>query len=109
MTERRPQGRRFAAVFMILWIVFWLAGMLIVLYGIGRSLAAGEVLPVIFMLVWLTAAAFGLYMGVRKLRALFGYGDPSTRTRSGRKWRDDISAPTDGTEQAEPGAADRAG
>lgn len=75
---------------MILWIVFWLAGMLIVLYGIGRSLLSGDLVPVAFMLLWLAAAGFGLYQGVRKLRVLLAQGERQSIVTKSRASQGDL-------------------
>jgi hypothetical protein len=77
---------------MIVWIVLWLAGMMIVLVGLGRLLLGGDLAPLPFMLIWLVAAGFGLYAGIRRLRRLLLSGQarpPAARSN----WHDGIERP----------------
>ena len=38
----RPRSEKVAIGFMAAWLVFWAAGMLIVLYGLGGAVPRGE-------------------------------------------------------------------
>ncbi len=73
------RGRRIATGFMVLWLVFWGAGILVVLYGLGAALLAGNAAGALLMALWLVAAVFGLWQGLRKMRQLAGLAPPPAR------------------------------
>jgi hypothetical protein len=86
-------GRERAAIgFMIVWIVFWTAGMLIVLYGLATTLMSGDLAPAAFMCVWLLAAGFGLTMGVRKLVQILRTGREARPGARDHLWKDGTGA-----------------
>jgi hypothetical protein len=89
-----PRSRRtgFTTVFLILWLVLWIAGMLVVLYNALAALARGD-LAVGVMGIWLAAAGSGLYVFVRKLRQRMMPGIEPPRQRPAHLWRDAPPAP----------------
>ncbi len=76
---------------MVIWMVFWAAGMVIVVWQLGAAALDGEVAPAIFMLAWLAVAAIGLVSAGRRLARILTAGDPGPR-RSTREhaWDDGI-------------------
>lgn len=88
MAEPRSRGEKIAIAFMAVWTIVWTAGMLIVLYGVVKALLAGNLPAVAFMLVWLAAAALGLFLGARKLRMLLVSGRPAPPSARNHEWRD---------------------
>jgi uncharacterized membrane protein YhaH (DUF805 family) len=86
------RSRRVAIGFMVVWIVFWAAGIFIVLFGLISALRSGNLTALAFMLVWLAAAGFGLFMGVRKLRDLWRFGKTPPRPVGNHVWDDDTAA-----------------
>jgi hypothetical protein len=56
---------------MIAWIVLWMAAMMTVIVAVGRGLLAGDGQgSPLFLLIWLAAAGFGLYQGIKALRRM---------------------------------------
>lgn len=86
MAEGR--GRRVATGFLVVWLVFWSAGMLVVLYGLALALRSGDGFGIALMALWLAAAGFGLWQGLRKLRALAGGPAAVRRSARSHRWRD---------------------
>ncbi len=91
MTVSRSGRERFAIGFMVVWIVFWAAGMLIVLYGFGTALLGGNFAAAGFMLIWLAAAGFGLFMGARKLVQILRHERPEPEGARAHEWNDDTA------------------
>ena len=84
-----PTRRSKVAIgFMIVWLVFWGAGILIVLYGLARAIGSGSFAGMAMMTVWLAAAVFGLVAGIRKLRSLVLPSEAQERSRPAPAWRD---------------------
>lgn len=76
---------------MVVWLIFWAAGMLIVILGLGAAVLRGEVGAILFMVIWLAAASVGLIAGARQLRRLtFGPTEPP-KAKTPRSWHDGIS------------------
>jgi disulfide bond formation protein DsbB len=90
-----PRSRRtgFTTVFLILWLVLWIAGMLVVLYTALAALGRSDLAAVGVMGVWLAAAGTGLYIALRKLRLRMMPGIESPRQRPAHLWRDAPPAP----------------
>lgn len=88
MTGGRSGKERIAIVFMIAWIIFWAAGMLIVIYGLVTALLASNLTAAGFMAIWLVAAGFGLSMGVRKLVQILRHGRSAPEGARNHEWRD---------------------
>lgn len=88
MEKTRSGKEKFAIGFMVVWIVFWAAGMLIVIYGLVRSLLSGNLTAAGFMGIWLVAAGFGLAMGMRKLVELLRNGRTAPEGARNHDWND---------------------
>ncbi len=75
------------------WMVFWLAGMIVATYVLGRQALGGEIVAGVFLAIWLVGAAFGLRAAARSLIALMmGTEAPRRGQASGRHgWSDDFS------------------
>lgn len=99
MARRRATG----IGFMILWLTFWTAAILVALWSMGHAALAGEPAAALFLAVWLVAAAFGLVSGARRLRALL-LDEPTPRPPlRNHRWNDGVDPspappppPTDG-------------
>ena len=89
-----PSRRKVASIAVTaVWMVFWLAGMIVGVYILGSTARQGEVIPALFLVVWLGAAAVGLLAAARALRALLVDGERVRRgpaPRSGT-WSDGFS------------------
>jgi hypothetical protein len=76
---------------MIAWVVLWMAAMMIVLVAVGRALLIGDGGgPLPFLLIWLAAAGFGLYQGVKALRRMLLGRERAPRLARRHRWKDDI-------------------
>jgi hypothetical protein len=96
MRLRRNRG---AIVFMVIWLTFWTASILIVLWMVGRQALSGEVGAAPFLFIWLGFAGLGLYAGGRRLQTLTGLARPpeaATTPSRGHVWRDGINERRDG-------------
>jgi hypothetical protein len=67
VARARGRGERKGIAFMVVWLVLWSAGILIAIWTLGASAWNGEPEAMIFIAVWLAAAGFALYAGVRRL------------------------------------------
>lgn len=83
---------------MIVWLVFWGAGILVVLYGLAGAIGAGNLAGVAMMTVWLGAAGFGLRAGIGKLRGMLLPGETKANPRPAGLWRDVVAPPPLGVE-----------
>lgn len=88
MAEARSGREKVAIGFMVVWVVFWTAGMLIVLYGLVSALLAGDMTAAGFMGIWLVAAGFGLAMGLRKLVQILRHGRTRPEGARNHDWKD---------------------
>ena len=78
-----------------IWMVFWLAGMIVAVYVLGRQAMDGEIVAVVFLVVWLGAAALGLRAAARSLVALLmRHEAPRRRPVGGRHGWSDGFPPT---------------
>lgn len=95
MNRRRNRG---GVVFMAVWLTFWTASILVVLWMVGAAAFRGDYGAAPFLLVWLAFAAFGLYAGVRRMQTLLGVArapdPPAPSARHG--WTDDLPERRDG-------------
>lgn len=86
-----PSRRRGGIVFMAVWLVFWTASILVVLWMVGAQALRGELGAAPFLLIWLAFAGFGLYAGIRRMQVLLGLArrpDGSGAQAPAREWRD---------------------
>jgi hypothetical protein len=93
MPRLRPRGEKIAIGFMVVWLVFWSAGILVVIYGLGAAVLGGDPIAVLMMALWLAGAGFGLWSGSRKLRQLLMQDETPRRPASAHEWTGDIADP----------------
>ena len=78
--------------FLVLWMVFWTAAILVAIWHMGGAAWHGEVAPALFLVVWVVAAGFGLLSAARQLvRLLLEGRSPPKPVRNhelGRRLRD---------------------
>lgn len=91
-----PSRRKLVSIAVTaVWMVFWLAGMVVAVYVLGGELLDGEFAPGVFLVVWLIAAGFGLRAAAQSLvKLMMGREAPRrTRARHGHGWSDGYSEP----------------
>jgi hypothetical protein len=93
MPRLRPRGEKIAIGFMVVWLVFWSAGILVVIYGLGAAVLGGDPIAVLMMALWLAGAGFGLWSGSRKLRQLLMERETPSRPARNHEWTGDIADP----------------
>lgn len=74
--------------FMILWLTFWTAAILVAVWSMGSAALSGQPAAAVFLAVWLVAAGFGFVSGARRLRALLLDQPPPTRPSRNHHWND---------------------
>ena len=89
---------------MVVWMVLWAAGMVVVVWSLGASALAGELVPVVFMAGWLAVAGIGLVSAGRRLVALMSAPEPGpVRSQREHAWDDGIPpSPPGGDEGRAP-------
>jgi hypothetical protein len=89
-----PGRRRWAGVgFMIVWLTFWTAGILVAVWHLGAQALAGEPAAAVFLVVWLAAAIFALRNGALQLKALLMNEKTPARPHRNHAWRDGMDEP----------------
>lgn len=93
-----PRGRKgrpdkAGSAFLLLWMTFWLAAILIAVWTMGAAALAGEPAAAIFLFVWIGAALFGLVSAGRSLKALVLGERPAPRPHRNHGWNDGLDAP----------------
>jgi hypothetical protein len=74
--------------FMIVWLTFWASAILVAVWHMGSAALGGEPEAVIFLVVWIAAAGFGLWNGGHHLkRLLFDEKAPPRPVRN-HGWND---------------------
>lgn len=102
MARRRSRSDKVSIGFMILWLTFWTAGMLLAVVAMGGAALNGEPGALVFLVIWLAAAGFGLFNGARRLWRLITGEGPTRRPPVDQPWNDGMTErPTLGT----PGAS----
>ena len=91
MRRGRPDGK--GSAFLVLWMTFWLAAILIAVWTMGEAALSGEPAAAIFLFVWIGVALFGLVSAGRSLRALVIGERPEPRLRRNHGWNDGIDTP----------------
>lgn len=96
--------------FLVVWMVFWGGGMLLVVLALGGAALAGDVAPMIFMIVWLVVAGFGLYRAGRQLKRLLMRDGQPRRPPASQPWHDGMTErpklePMDGSRDGAPDGA----
>ncbi len=76
---------------MVVWLVFWAAGMILAVVALGSAALRGEVGAILFLVLWLGGAGLGLYNGARRLRGLLMGETKPRRVGQPRNWNDGIS------------------
>ncbi len=87
-----PRSQKIAIGFMVVWLIFWMGGMLVVIYGLGSAALGGELGASLMILAWLAAAGLGLYLGAKRLKQLLT-GDEAPPRAPGRnhEWDDRVA------------------
>lgn len=78
---------------MILWLVFWTAGILVALWTFGGLVLEGEFAVMLPLGIWLAAAGFGLVSGARRLRQLLLREPVPPRRNPRHRWDDGMATP----------------
>lgn len=91
MTRPLTRNEKSSIVFLIVWMVFWAGGMMIMVIALGGAALAGDLAPLLFMVVWLVAAGFGLLSAGRKLRRLLLRDGPARRPPLSQPWNDGVT------------------
>jgi len=79
--------------FLAVWLVFWAAAILTALWYMGDAALRGEPGAVVFLLVWLGGAGFGLWNGARRLVRLMMEGEAPPKPIRDHTWEDGIDPP----------------
>jgi hypothetical protein len=87
---RRGRPDKRGAAFLVVWMTFWLAAILIAVWTMGAAALAGEPAAAIFLLVWVGAALFGLVSAARSLRALVLGERRAPRPNRHHRWNDGL-------------------
>ena len=102
-----PRRRDRAGIgFMILWLVFWTAGILIALWTFGGLVLEGEFGVLLPLGVWLVAAGFGLVSGARRLRQLLLREPVTPRGNPRHRWDDGMAPRPSPSPPGETGTPD---
>lgn len=90
----RPGRSRAASIgFMVVWLIFWAAAILVAVRALGGSAWSGDLSAAVFLGIWICAAAFGLAQGIRRLVSL-AKGEPVTiRRLRPNDWKDGMGPP----------------
>jgi hypothetical protein len=97
--RRRGRPDKAGSVFLVVWMTFWLAAILIAVWTMGTAALSGEPMAAIVLLVWVGAALFGLVSAGRSLRTLLLGERPQRRPHRDHRWNDGLEDP------APPGSA----
>jgi hypothetical protein len=80
--------------FLIVWMIFWLAAILVAVWSLGGAAFSGEPVAAVFLAVWVAFALFGLQSAARRVRDQFtGAGGPRRRPHGRHRWNDGIDPP----------------
>ena len=99
---RRGRPDKAGSAFLVLWMTFWLAAILIAVWTMGAAALSGEPAAAIVLLIWVGAALFGLVSAGRSLRARLLGDKPGPRPHRNHGWNDGLDAPD--APSAAPGA-----
>jgi hypothetical protein len=91
---RRGRRSRIDTGFVIVWMVFWTAAMLVAVWLLGSAALSGQLGAAVFLGIWLAAAGFGLWSAGRGLVERLTGTEP--RRPDARRWEDGIDPPGDG-------------
>ncbi len=101
---RRGRPEKAGSAFLILWMTFWLAAILVAAWTMGAAALSGEPAAAIVLLVWIGAALFGLVSAGRSLRAALLGERPRRTPLRNHQWNDGLD-PSGASESAAPDAA----
>ncbi len=90
MAPTRSGRDKFSLGFLIVWIVVWLAMMLVVIWTMINALLEGDLQGALFMVVWVAAAGFGLYLALKNLRKTLLRGRKRNTWTPDAQWHDDM-------------------
>jgi len=94
--------------FLVLWMVFWTAAILVAIWHMGGAAWHGEVAPALFLVVWVVAAGFGLLSAARQLVRLLLEGRSPPKPVRNHEWDDGFVTPPSSADRPEA-ARDAAG
>ena len=86
---------RVDAGFLVLWMVFWTAAILVAVWMLGSAALSGELAAAAFLATWVAAAGFGLASAGRRLVQTLTGGPPPRPNR--RRWDDGMDPPGGGS------------
>ena len=89
--KSRGRARKTSIVFMTVWLIVWMGGMMVVTYSLGAAVLRGEVMAILMLGGWLLVASFGLYKGSKELRRLLTTSTEPQRSKKDHPWRDGVS------------------
>ncbi len=87
----RNRRRRVDAGLLVIWIVFWTAGIMVAIWKLGSAALSGELAAAVILAIWIGAAGFGLTSAIRRLVQLTVTGRP--RRPDTRRWEDGMDPP----------------
>ena len=93
MAERRRD--RAGIGFLIVWIVFWTAAILIAAWRLGGAAGQGDASAAVVLAIWLAAAGFGLWNAARRLKQLLTNAPPKSRPNARHRWEGGIDRTPD--------------
>jgi hypothetical protein len=76
--------------FLVVWLVFWTAGILVAVVTLGGVAWQGEPVPALVLVIWLAAAGFALWQVANKLVRLLLHGRPPPRPVRDHDWQDGV-------------------
>lgn len=101
MTRRgRPQWA--GSAFLIVWMTFWLAAIVVAVWTMGEAALSGEPAAAIVLLVWVGAALFGLVSAGRSLKAALLGERPERTPHRNHRWSDGLDAGGPGPDETPP-------
>ena len=84
-------GRRWVAIgFLVVWLTFWTAAILVAVWHLGARVLAGEPAATVGLVIWLAAALFALRNAALRLKALLMNEKTPPRPHRNHAWRDGI-------------------
>jgi hypothetical protein len=90
---RGGRPRKAGAAFLVLWMTFWLAAILVAVWTMGAAALSGEPGPALVLLVWIGAALFGLVSAGRALKAALLGERPRRTPLRNHRWDDGLDPP----------------
>ena len=89
--KSRGRARKTSIVFMTVWLIVWMGGMMVVTYSLGAAVLRGELMAILMLGGWLLVASFGLYKGAKELKRLLSTSPGPPRSKRDHPWHDGVS------------------